>query len=71
MLADGLRRASDQPICATIAVNPGHPSRGRESNAVANRFADTRRHPGADTAAHSGFSTATDASPNPPIDAAA
>lgn len=50
MPVDGLRRAIDQPICATV-VGDSHPSRGRESNAVANRFANPRRYPGADAAA--------------------
>ena len=64
MFADGLRRASHQPLfSATVPL-----ACSREFNSVANRFADARRDAGADPAT-GGFNTATDAGSNAATDA--
>jgi hypothetical protein len=64
VFADGLRRASNQPLfSATVPL-----ACSREFNAITNRFADPRRNAGANPAA-GGFNTATDAGSNAATDA--
>jgi hypothetical protein len=59
MFTDGLRHASNhQFFSASNSIAYGY-----ESNSVANRFADARRHAGADAAAGR-VNTATDAGSN-------